>query len=370
MLPIMLLVAVGAVGCTSRFDKSVAASRDGMLLGDGRAAVVYSPSYEINLGGLENTHPFDIHKYNRMARALVADGYLASDEFYVPNEVTREQLLLVHTPKYLRSLRSSGNVARYLESKAMKWLPSKTLDDGVLRAFRHATGGTILAARLALRCGLAINLGGGYHHAHPDRGEGFCIYADVPIAIRTLQREGRIRRALLVDLDVHQGNGNAVCFAGDDDVYTFSIHQKDIYPTPKARSDLDVELLPPVDDKRYHDVLHEHLPKVLEASMPDLVVLLGGVDVLAGDPLARFSMTPDGIEYRDAYVVALARAYEIPVVYVTSGGYSDRAWEVQYGSIANLLETFGGVRPRPPAGKASGKMKVLLDTSYGKVKGK
>ena len=341
---VLSCLALGPAGCANRFDADTADPRGGNLVG-GRAAVVYSSRYEIDLAGLEKTHPFDIHKYGRIARTLVRDGYLAAPDFFVPPEVTRDQLLLVHTPEYLASLRSPKQVARYLESKPMKILPARSLDQGVLRAFRYTTGGTIVAARWAMTCGLGINLGGGYHHAHPDHGEGFCVYADVPIAVRVLQQERRIRRALLVDLDVHQGNGNAVCFHGDDSVFTFSIHQANIYPVPKARSDRDVELLPPVDDDRYMDVLRHHLPDLIHSVRPDLVVLLAGVDTHRDDPLAQFSLTERGIVARDQYVVAQARQHDIPVLYVTSGGYSDHAWQIQYASIANLLRQFAGARP-------------------------
>jgi histone deacetylase 11 len=335
----LTLLAIVSGGCAGTFDAATAEPRAGRLI-SGRAAVVYSSRYEVDLGGLEKLHPFDIHKYGRMARQLVRSGHMTTADFFVPPEVTREQLLLVHTPDYLKSLGSPKIVAGYLESKPIKMLPAKSLDQGMLRAFRTSTGGTLVAARWAMACGLGINLGGGYHHAQPDRGEGFCIYADVPIAIRSLQAEGRIETALLVDLDVHQGNGNAICFQGDDSVFTFSIHEADIYPMPKARSDLDVELRPPVDDARYLAVLEAHLPRLLDNVEPDLVVLLGGVDVYDGDPLAHFELTAQGIVARDEYVVRQARDRGIPVLYVTSGGYSKVAWKIQYQSIANLLTTF------------------------------
>ena len=343
-----LLLVLCATSCSNRFDAATAAPRAGRPAAPGRAAVVYSSRYEIDLGGLEKSHSFDIHKYGRMARALVGAGYLTIADLHVPDEVTRQQLLLVHTPEYLETLHSSAAVSRYMESKPMKVLPASMLDSGVLRAFRVSTGGTILAARQALVCGLGINLGGGYHHAHPDHGEGFCVYADVPIAVRVLQKENLVRRVLLVDLDVHQGNGNAVCFAGDDDVFTFDIHEADIYPRPKAQADLNVPLSPPVDDQRYLATLQQHLPGLLNRLKPDLVVVLGGVDTYQDDPLAHFDLTFGGIMARDEYAVGQARSRGIPVLYVTSGGYSDMAWVIQYHSIANLLTRFGGASPNPP----------------------
>ena len=341
MLVVLPFCAFSCSGCMTQFEAATLSPRPGRLI-NGRAAVVYSSRYEIDLFGFEKTHSFDIHKYRKMAMALVEDGYLAKSDFFVPGEVGDDMLRLVHTSEYLAKLRKSSNVGRYLENPKVGVLPGKTTDARLLRAFRVSTGGTVLAARLAWQCGLGINIGGGYHHAHAGHGEGFCIYADVPIAIRQLQREGLIRRVLLVDLDVHQGNGNASVFKDDRDVFTFSIHQENLYPKPKAKSDLDVGLLPPVDDRRYLAILADKLPDLLDSHRPEVVVVLGGVDTYGGDPLAGFSMTAEGIRRRDEYAVGEARRRGIPVLYVTSGGYSRDAWRIQYRSIANLLEKFAG----------------------------
>lgn len=352
----LLSLAAALPGCGKSFNSLTAAPREGRPIGDGHAAVVYSSRYEVDLGGLEKSHSFDIHKYGRMARALVAYKYLRTSDLYVPREITREQMLLVHTPAYLDTLRSPKAVSRYMESKPMKLLPEPVLDSGVLRAFRTTAGGTLLAGRLALQCGLGINLGGGYHHAHPDHGEGFCVYADVPIAIRVLQKEKLVQRVLLVDLDVHQGNGNAVCFAGDDDVFTFDMHEEDIYPLPKAEADLNVPLPPHTSDAEYLTTLRKHLPGVIDRARPDLVVVLGGVDTYGGDPLANLDLSIEGIVARDEYAVGEARRRNLPVLYVTAGGYSQYAWFIQYSSIANLLARFAGISPAttaPSAAKAA-----------------
>ena len=207
----------------------------------------------------------------------------------------------------------------------------------------------MLAGRLALYHGIAINLAGGYHHAKPDRGEGFCIYADMAIAIRELRAAGLIRRALVVDLDVHQGNGTAEIFAGDDAVFTFSIHEDDIYPIPKARSDLDVELPAGTTDEQYLAALRAHLPGAIDSARPDVVFLQAGCDTLAGDPLARMRMTPEGIAARDGEVIDACVRRGIPVVMVLGGGYSPQAWEAQYLSVARTVRTYGlpGGPPHP-----------------------
>ena len=306
-------------------------------------ALVYSKRFEINLAGLERSHPFDVHKYSRIAKQLVKDGLVSTGDFQVPDELSREEMLLVHTPEYLESLKSSLAVARYLEAPLAAVLPALLIDRSLLRAFRHASGGTILAGRLALRQGVAINIGGGYHHAKPEVGEGFCIYADIPIAIRLLQREKLIRRALVVDLDVHQGNGTAVCFRGDDSVFTFSMHQADIYPIPKEKSACDVELRPGTDDETYLGILRQVLPGVIDRSRPDLVILQAGCDTLAGDPLADLAMTREGIVRRDGYVIDTCVERGIPVLMTLGGGYSRQAWRVQHASIRRILETHGAV---------------------------
>src|SRR5262249_909317 len=153
--------------------------------------------------GFEKLHPFDINKYAKIYRQLVTDNLLRPANVYVPEEISRTDILRVHTAGYLENLRNSKKLAKYLEAPLAEWLPAGIADRRLLRAFRYSTGGTLLAARQALHHGMAINLGGGYPHAEPDRGGGFCVYADMPIAIRALQAEKLLRRVLVVDLDVH-----------------------------------------------------------------------------------------------------------------------------------------------------------------------
>ena len=306
-----------------------------------RVAVVYSRHYQIRLLGLERLHPFDIRKYARVYTQLVKEGLLKPEDVYVPEPITDEAILRVHTRQFLESLKRSATVARHLEAPLVGVLPAGTLRRGVLKPFRYATAGTLLAARQALQHGVAVNIGGGYHHAKPDRGEGFCIYADIPIAIRALQAEGKIRRALVIDLDVHQGNGTAVCLADDRDTFTFSMHQRDIYPIPKERSDLDVALESGAGDEEFLDILRPHLSALLRDARPDIVFLVAGCDTLAGDPLASLSMTEQGIAERDAMVIDACVRRNVPVVMTLGGGYSADAWRAQYRSIRRVIETHG-----------------------------
>jgi len=304
-------------------------------------AVVYSTHYQISMAGIERLHSFDIRKYAKIYLRLLTDGLVRAEDVFVPETVSRDEILRVHSPGFLQALEDSGQVARFLEAPVVSIIPAVLVDAGILNAFRYATGGTILAGRQALQHGIAINLGGGYHHAGPDAGEGFCVYADMPIAIRTLQAEGLIRRALVVDLDVHQGNGTAICFEGDDEVFTFSMHQGSIYPTPKAVSDSDIELPPGVDDDTFLRTLRSYLPGVIERARPEIVFLQAGVDTLAGDPLAGLAMTREGIVERDAAVIDMCVHRGVPVVMVLGGGYSPDAWLAHHASIRRTIETYG-----------------------------
>jgi histone deacetylase 11 len=343
--------AVGIGACTPPASlRAVKEPRGGEAVG-GRVAVVFSERYTIALPGADIVHPFDTRKYAKIYVHLNEAGLVRPATVFVPDEAGPDDLRLVHTERYLGTLDSPEAVARYLEARPVKVLPAKVVDAGILRAHRVATGGTILAGRLALAHGIAVNLGGGFHHAGPDAGEGFCVYNDLAIAIRRLQADGRVRRALVVDLDVHQGNGTAECFAGDDEVFTFSMHQGNIYPVPKATSDLDVELAAGTDDARFLAILRKHLPAAFDRARPDIVFYQAGCDTLHDDPLADLAMTQAGIVERDAAVVDAGVRRGVPVVVTLGGGYTPRSWSVQAASVANLIRTYGlqgGDPPHPP----------------------
>lgn len=305
-----------------------------------RVAIVYSEKYQIRLGGFEKLH-LHPQRYDHTYQKLLTGGLISPEDVFVPAPATDEQILLAHTEEFLASLKKPSCVAQYVEVPILAMLPAKLIETGVLSAFRHATGGTIQAGRLALEHGIAINIGGGYHHAKPDAGEGFCIYNDLAIAVRVLQGERRVGRVLVVDLDVHQGNGTVVCLAGDDDVFTFSMHEYDIYPIPKATSDLDVELTPGLADEDYLKLLGEHLPVLFEKSQPQIVFLQAGADVLRDDPIANLALTEDGLVRRDAMVIDECVRRGVPVVMTLGGGYRQDAWEVQCASIRRTIQTYG-----------------------------
>lgn len=304
-------------------------------------AIVYSEKYLIDLGGLERFHPFDIHKYKKIVARLQRDGVLKDEHLFAPEQITDKDILRVQSQAFLDSLKDKNAVMRYLEADALRLLPLSLLDTGVLKPFRYSAGGTILAADLALKSkSIAINIGGGYHHAKPDKGEGFCIYADIPIAIRKLQAEKKIKRALIIDVDAHQGNGTIKCLEKDKSTFCFSMHQSDIYPHPKEAGDLDISLKRGTGDDDFLKILKESLPKITKIAQPDIIFVVGGCDPLTGDPLAGLEMTPAGIVKRDEMIIEFAVKKKIPIVFTLAGGYSKDAWKSQYESVKNVLTKY------------------------------
>lgn len=273
--------------------------------------VFYTPRYYADIG---DGHIFPIRKFELVREKLLAEGTLHPSELCEPQPATVEQVRLVHTEDYVSRLCAGALTAKELRRLGLPW--SESL---VQRSF-YATGGTIAAAYAALSDGYASNLAGGTHHAFADRGEGFCVINDVAVAIRLLRNEGLICRAAVVDCDVHQGNGTATIFAGDDETFTFSMHGANNYPLFKARSSLDVELPDGTTDHEYLDCLISHFPAVF-ASDPEIVFYLSGADPYAGDKLGRLALTIDGLRRRDACVLRECYEREVPVVTVMSGGY-------------------------------------------------
>jgi acetoin utilization deacetylase AcuC-like enzyme len=258
-------------------------------------------------------HRFPIEKYALLRDAVIAEGFVA--EVHEPARATVEELERVHTPEYVARLTTGTLSDAELRLLGFPWSPAL-----VERSYR-AVGGTLGAARRALEDGVAMNLAGGTHHAFPDRGEGFCVFNDVAIAVRTLRAEGRIQRAAIVDLDVHQGNGTHAIFADDAETYTFSMHGGRNYPFHKVPGTLDIELSDGIGDDDYLTLLAESLPRVLREGRPDLVVYLAGADPHERDRLGRLKLTFEGLERRDAMVLEACREVGIPVAITIAGGY-------------------------------------------------
>lgn len=275
-----------------------------------RPVFIYSPRYEINLEG----HVFPTEKYRLIRRALLESGDCLSGDFIEPPEPTRDDLLLVHTPAYLDDLDHARPTARTLRSE----LP---VTRTVIDSFRLCGGGSTLTARLASERGAVVHLGGGFHHAFADHAEGFCYINDVAVAARAALRDRIASRVLIVDVDLHQGNGTANIFRNDESVFTFSIHQENNYP-PKERSDRDIGLLDRTGDTEYLSLLEHHLPDMRDRFRPDLVLYVAGADPFEGDALGGLSLTIDGLRRRDGLVFDTFLPAGIPVATVLAGGYA------------------------------------------------
>jgi acetoin utilization deacetylase AcuC-like enzyme len=265
---------------------------------------------------LPPSHPFPMAKYPLLYERLRRNGLVGDGSLIEPAEADLEELRLVHTDEYLERLAAGSLDAAAVRKLGVPWSAA------LWRRSRLAARGTLEAARAALDDGLAGNLAGGTHHAFPSHGEGFCVLNDVAIAIRVLQREGRIRSALVVDLDVHQGNGTAAIFEGDADVFTFSMHGERNYPTRKMRSTLDVGLADGAQDDDYLAILERHLAAILAGFTADLVFYLAGVDPAQGDRYGRLRLTDGGLRRRDRRVLETCRQAGLPVVITIAGGYA------------------------------------------------
>ena len=282
--------------------------------------VSYHPGYVVPL---PERHPFPMAKFSALHDLLIEEGILREADVVPPREADWVDLLLVHTERYLDAL-ATGTLTRQEERRmGLPWSPA------LVTRSRRAVQGTLNAMSMALLDGLAGNLAGGTHHAHPDSGRGFCVLNDVAVALRALRRSGWIRRALVVDLDVHQGDGTAFIFGGErawpaGGVYTFSMHGAKNYPFHKPPSTRDVALPDGTDDAAYLATLAHHLPEVIAEADPDLVVYLAGVDVIAGDRFGRISLTREGLAARDRAVAETVRQSGVPLCLLLSGGYATR----------------------------------------------
>ncbi|HTR48368.1 MAG TPA: histone deacetylase [Verrucomicrobiae bacterium] len=276
--------------------------------------LIYAEGYDLNLGA----HVFPSQKYRLIHDRLLEDGIAAEGDFLAPEPATDEDVLRVHTREYVHRLKT-GTLSRAEEARLEVPYSKKLIE-----ACWLAAGGSILAGRRALQDGWAANIGGGFHHACPDHGEGFCVIHDVAIAIRRLQSEGAVARAMVVDTDVHQGNGTAVVFNGDENVYTLSLHQENNYPFPKPPSTVDVDLPDGIDDERYLAILEKHLHQAFHDFAPDVLFYVAGADPYREDQLGGLALTLEGLARRDALVFDYARRNRVPVAITLAGGYARR----------------------------------------------
>jgi acetoin utilization deacetylase AcuC-like enzyme len=289
--------------------------------------LIYHDGYDLNLGA----HVFPSQKYRMVRDQLLADGIAAPDDFLSPNPATDEDILRVHDQEYVWKLKS-GSLSR-AEILRMEVPYSLELID----ACWLAAGGSILAAQRALEDGFAANIGGGFHHAYPDHGEGFCVIHDVAVAIRRLQYDRAIENAMVVDTDVHHGNGTAAIFGGDGTAFTLSIHQENNYPYPKPPSTIDINLPDGTGDDAYLEILEKHLRKAFQNFAPGILFYVAGADPFREDQLGGLALTMEGLARRDALVFDYARRSGVPVVITLAGGYARNVADTVRIHIGTIL---------------------------------
>ena len=303
--------------------------------------LVYSDDYYLPIGA----HVFPAEKYQRIHKRLIQTGVAEAHDFVTPQPASDHDILLVHTTQYVHKLKTGTLSAHEELEMEIPYSPE------LVRAFWLAAGGSILAADFALNDKIAFNIGGGFHHAFPDHGEGFCMIHDVAVAIRRMQRDEKIARAMTVDCDVHQGNGTAVIFAGTrvpslqlpsrgapvlnpaaarmrnanaDDVFTISLHQENNYPLFKPPSSLDLNLPDAMGDDEYLACLGNAISLGLSKFEPELICYIAGADPYREDQLGGLSLTIEGLKQRDALVFQIAKAERIPVMVTLAGGYAQK----------------------------------------------
>lgn len=276
--------------------------------------LIYHPNY---VAPLPLGHRFPMEKFKKLYELLLSDRVADLDQFHVPDCPAQDWIELVHTADYVNAY-CSGT----LDAKAQRRIGLPWSSELVNRTCT-AVGGTILTAQLALKCGLACNTAGGTHHAFPSYGSGFCIFNDLAIASRVLQKLGLVEKILIVDLDVHQGDGTAFIFQSDPSVFTFSMHCEINFPGTKQQSDLDVPLAEGMEDEEYLQILDQYLPDLLSEVKPDLVFYDAGVDPHLGDRLGKLALTDSGLYRREMQVLTTCVGRGYPIACVIGGGYAE-----------------------------------------------
>jgi acetoin utilization deacetylase AcuC-like enzyme len=299
--------------------------------------IVYHPRYDLNLGA----HVFPSQKFRMIQELLLREKIAAPKDFVQPPAASDEDLLRVHTPDWVTKLKTGTLTASEIMKLEVPYSPE--LADAVWLA----AGGSILAGQLALRDGFASNLSGGFHHAYASHGEGFCAINDVAVAIRRLQSDGAIKKAMVVDTDVHDGNGTAHIFRDDPSVFTLSIHQENNYPAHKPPSDLDLPLDDGVEDEEYLATLLPAVARVLDDFCPDVLFYVGGADPYQEDQLGGLRLSKSGLKARDKGIFFAARSRNVPVASTLAGGYARRVEDtvrIHVNTIVAAQEVVGELR--------------------------
>lgn len=281
--------------------------------------IAYSPIYVYSL---PEGHRFPMSKYELLPQQLLREGTAAEEDFFSPGRISDEDILRVHTSDFLRKLTTLDLTRREIRDIGFP------VRDDLIERGRHIAQGTIDCAKYAMQHGVSLNIAGGTHHSFADHGEGFCVFNDIAIAAAHLLHHDLVRQVLVVDLDVHQGNGTASIFSEEQRVYTWSVHGDRNYPLRKMQSDLDTPLPDDTQDEVYLDTISEILPRLIDEVRPDMIFYQAGVDILDTDKLGRLFVSKEGCKERDRIVLEHARDAGIPIAVTMGGGYSVRIADV------------------------------------------
>lgn len=310
------------------------------MYSDQKWPIVYSNHYNVRFYGIEKLHPFDTGKWGHIYHRLEKLIHLNEKSIYVPVEASEDELLTVHTKRYLNTLKWSWNVAKIAEVPLLAVVPNVFCQRCCLRPMRYQTRGSVMATELALDRGWAINIGGGFHHCSKNRGRGFCFYADITLAIESVfKKRPDVKKVMILDLDAHQGNGYERDFIDNHMVYIMDMYNSSIFPIDepaKKAISCKIELQNYTQDAQYLEKLENGLEHSLNSFHPDLLVYNAGTDIMDGDPLGNLSISPLGVVRRDEMVFMKAKERNIPIVMLSSGGYSRQSATVVANSIANL----------------------------------
>lgn len=279
---------------------------------------------------LPEKHRFPMRKYSLLRERIVREHVLPPESMYIPNGATDEQLQRCHDTTYLEQIKSGNLTEKEIRRIGFPW------SKGLVERSRRSTGATICAAHAALEDGISANLAGGTHHAGINHGEGFCIFNDCAVAARELQMKGQINRIAIIDCDVHQGNGTAEILAGDESIFTFSIHGEKNFPFRKIPSDLDVGLPNHTADAIYLEMLEQSLDTVFNTHQPEFVFYIAGADPFVGDRLGKLSLTKEGLAERDEMVLSACFDANIPVTVVMGGGYAPQVDDIADIHLATI----------------------------------
>ena len=313
---------------------------------ENKKPLVYSSDYNIGLLGIEKFHPFDTAKYRKVYKKIRQHTGISKKAFHKPDAIDDEGMKLVHFQPYLDSLYDSRTIASVAEMPPLGMIPAGLLRKNLLGPMRKATGGTILGAQLAIKHGWAVNLSGGYHHAKRSNGEGFCYFADIPLAILHTWKKNPEYKVLVIDLDAHQGNGVEMVLQDDPHFFMLDMYNSHIYPHDSAAKkfiDYHYPLDIGITDKPYLDILEKALEKAVADCTPDLIIYNAGTDIYEKDPLGQMRISEAGILIRDQMVFDTAFSKNIPILMVLSGGYSPESGHIIGRSICNLIDIIKGL---------------------------